>query len=170
MAAERQNTSASQEAPPPIIGIPSLLGRTWEHEPHLAREASSYDDLNILTEAHPRSSMWPPISLCTRHDSGAPTSPCIHDQDGNSSSTVSPATMPSGQWCLHAPVPSTTEVWVTKIKGNSIFFRAHGRSGKKNCPSSQYFLISDDECGFNIKIIQLFWELDLQSICILVIV
>lgn len=121
MAAERQNTSAFQEAPPPIIGIPSLLGRTWEHEPHLAREASSYDDLNILTEAHPRSSMWPPISLCTRHDSGAPTNPCIHDQDGNSSSTVSPATMTSGQWCLHAPVPSTTEVWVTKIKGNSIF-------------------------------------------------
>ena len=41
----------SREAPPPITGIPFLLGVTQEHASHLAQEASGYDDLDILIEA-----------------------------------------------------------------------------------------------------------------------
>lgn len=109
----------SKEALPPSIGIPSLLGMTWEHEPHLAQEASSYANLNILIQVHSKSLYVATLYNCVLPAiPAASIAPCIHDQDG---STVSPATMmTSGHWCFCTPVHSASEVWMREIKEDRV--------------------------------------------------
>lgn len=121
---------------------------------HLAQGASSNDDLNILIQAHSRSSStWQ--AYVTAYFPGLPEllSALVFMIKMATIFLLSAANRTLGQRCLHVPAHSTIEVQVMEIKENRVSDHnlAPGRSGKKpkTCISNLYFLSTDDKCSFN---------------------
>lgn len=149
---KKQNMSTFQEAPPPILGIPSLLSTTWEHEPQLAQGASSDDDLNILIEAHPRS----PTYVATYVTVYSPMIPellpalvfIIKMAIGALRCPRLPWLQVNDVFACQYLEQQKSEWWRQRETGRDLTGHMVGQE-RKTCPSSQYFLILDDECGFN---------------------